>query len=108
MTVNREMTAAPSVNGTHHDNEPDFGKNVDYAAIIVGAGFSGLRMLNEMRKLGLSTRVIEAATDVGGTWYADSISLSSDYILVLDYCGYAGTGILIPGRELIAKLGAIF
>jgi cyclohexanone monooxygenase len=40
-----------------------------YDAIVVGAGFGGLRMLHELRGLGLSARVLEAGTDVGGTWY---------------------------------------
>ena len=38
-------------------------------ALIVGAGFSGLYQLHRMRGLGLRTRVIEAAGDLGGTWY---------------------------------------
>lgn len=38
-------------------------------AVIVGAGFSGLYQLYRLREMGLSTRVIEAADDVGGTWY---------------------------------------
>ena len=38
-------------------------------AIVVGAGFSGLYMLYRLRALGLSVRVLEAATGVGGTWY---------------------------------------
>ncbi|MDN5938485.1 MAG: NAD(P)/FAD-dependent oxidoreductase [Salinisphaera sp.] len=38
-------------------------------AIVVGAGFSGLRVLHEMREQGLSVQVFEAGTDVGGTWY---------------------------------------
>lgn len=42
---------------------------VDFDAIVVGAGVGGLRMLQELRSLGLSVRVIEAASDVGGTWY---------------------------------------
>ena len=41
--------------------------NVD--ALIVGAGFSGIYMLKRCRELGISARVIEAAADVGGTWY---------------------------------------
>src|SRR3954454_11498749 len=43
--------------------------NVDFDAIVIGAGFGGLRMLHELRMLGLSARVLEAGTDVGGTWY---------------------------------------
>lgn len=41
----------------------------DCDVVIVGAGFSGLYLLHKMRGLGLSTRVIEAGGDVGGTWY---------------------------------------
>jgi cation diffusion facilitator CzcD-associated flavoprotein CzcO len=38
-------------------------------AVIVGAGFSGLYQLHRFRGLGLSTRVFEAASGVGGTWW---------------------------------------
>ena len=41
----------------------------DFDAVVVGAGFSGLRMLIELRRLGLSAVAVEAGTDVGGTWY---------------------------------------
>ena len=37
--------------------------------IIIGAGLSGLYQHYRVRELGLSVRVIEAGTDVGGTWY---------------------------------------
>jgi cyclohexanone monooxygenase len=37
--------------------------------VIVGAGFSGLHALYAMRARGLSARVIEAGSGVGGTWY---------------------------------------
>jgi len=37
--------------------------------IIVGAGFGGMYMLHRVRALGLSAQVIEAGSDVGGTWY---------------------------------------
>src|SRR5258708_12549546 len=40
----------------------------DFDAIVVGAGFGGLRMLLELRKLGIPTRLLEAGTNVGGTW----------------------------------------
>jgi cation diffusion facilitator CzcD-associated flavoprotein CzcO len=40
-----------------------------YDAVIVGAGFSGLYMLHRLRQQGLSVRVIEAGSGVGGTWY---------------------------------------
>ena len=38
-------------------------------AVVVGAGFSGLYMLHRLRGLGLTARVFEAGTGVGGTWY---------------------------------------
>jgi cation diffusion facilitator CzcD-associated flavoprotein CzcO len=40
-----------------------------FDAVVIGAGFGGLRMLHELRELGLSVKVLEAGTDVGGTWY---------------------------------------
>jgi cation diffusion facilitator CzcD-associated flavoprotein CzcO len=41
----------------------------DFDAIIIGAGVSGLYQLYKLRELGLNTRVFEAGTGVGGTWY---------------------------------------
>ena len=41
-----------------------------YDAIIIGAGFSGLYQLYYLReKLGLSVKIIEKGSGVGGTWY---------------------------------------
>lgn len=36
---------------------------------IVGAGFSGLYLIHRLRNMGLSVQVLEAGSDVGGTWY---------------------------------------
>ncbi len=36
---------------------------------IIGAGFAGLYMLHQLRGKGFSTRVFEAGSGVGGTWY---------------------------------------
>jgi cation diffusion facilitator CzcD-associated flavoprotein CzcO/acetyl esterase/lipase len=41
----------------------------DVDVVVVGAGFSGLYLLHRLRQLGFSTRVLEAADEVGGTWY---------------------------------------
>ena len=38
-------------------------------AVIVGAGFAGLYMLHRLRGLGMTATILEAADDVGGTWY---------------------------------------
>src|SRR4051812_27430385 len=40
-----------------------------YDAIVIGAGISGMYMLYRLRELGMSVRVFEAGTNVGGTWY---------------------------------------
>ncbi len=48
---------ADSVDATSHD------------VVIVGAGFSGLYALFRLKEKGLSAIVLEAADDVGGTWY---------------------------------------
>jgi cation diffusion facilitator CzcD-associated flavoprotein CzcO len=40
-----------------------------FDAIIVGAGFTGLYMLHVLRQKGFTARLVDAASDVGGTWY---------------------------------------
>jgi cation diffusion facilitator CzcD-associated flavoprotein CzcO len=42
---------------------------MDFDAIIIGAGMSGLYQLHRLRQLGLTVRLLEAGTGVGGTWY---------------------------------------
>src|SRR3954466_9868136 len=42
---------------------------LDFDALIIGAGVSGLYQLYRARELGLRVRVFEAGTGVGGTWY---------------------------------------
>ncbi|MBT6278084.1 MAG: NAD(P)/FAD-dependent oxidoreductase [Chromatiales bacterium] len=42
---------------------------LDFDAIIIGAGMSGMYQLHRLRELGLKVRVLEAGTGVGGTWY---------------------------------------
>ena len=42
---------------------------LDYDAIVIGAGISGLYQLYRLRELGMKVRVLEAGTGVGGTWY---------------------------------------
>lgn len=41
----------------------------DVDAVVIGAGFAGLRTIHSLRKLGLSLQAFEAGDDVGGTWY---------------------------------------
>ena len=42
-------------------------KEVD--VVVVGAGFAGLYLIKKLRDMGLSFRVFEAGSGVGGTWY---------------------------------------
>ena len=41
----------------------------DFDIVIIGAGFGGLAALKELRGRGFSVRVVDAAPEVGGTWY---------------------------------------
>jgi cyclohexanone monooxygenase len=40
-----------------------------YDVVVVGAGFGGMYMLHRLREQGLSARVYEQGSGVGGTWY---------------------------------------
>jgi cation diffusion facilitator CzcD-associated flavoprotein CzcO len=42
---------------------------LNFDVIIIGAGMSGMYQLHRLRQLGLTVRVLEAGTGVGGTWY---------------------------------------
>ena len=42
---------------------------LDYDAIVIGAGISGLYQLYKLRSSGFKVLVLEAGTGVGGTWY---------------------------------------
>ena len=50
-----------------HEAQAEIGTEFD--AIVIGAGVAGLYQLYKLRELGLSVRVIEAGSGVGGTWY---------------------------------------
>lgn len=49
--------------------QQDTAATKNYDVVVVGAGFAGMYLLHRMRQLGLSTRVYEQGTGVGGTWY---------------------------------------
>jgi phytoene dehydrogenase-like protein len=48
---------------------PGAAPTLDYDAIIIGAGMSGMYQLYRLRELGMRVRVLEAGTGIGGTWY---------------------------------------
>lgn len=41
----------------------------DYDAVVIGAGYSGIRSLWELDQQGLTVKCFDAALDVGGTWF---------------------------------------
>jgi len=47
----------------------DSGGERSVDAVVIGAGFAGLYMLHRLRGMGLSVRVFETGSGVGGTWY---------------------------------------
>jgi len=49
--------------------QPAVGTGPDFDAIVIGAGVSGLYQLYRLRELGMTVRVFEAGSGVGGTWY---------------------------------------
>ena len=53
---------------------------------MVGAGFAGLYALHKLRGQGLSVRVIEAAPELGGTWYYNRYPGARCDVESVDYC----------------------
>ncbi|KAJ9603012.1 hypothetical protein H2200_012307 [Cladophialophora chaetospira] len=41
----------------------------DQTAIVIGAGLSGIRMMYELNKRGVSGKCLEAGAGIGGTWF---------------------------------------
>jgi cation diffusion facilitator CzcD-associated flavoprotein CzcO len=46
----------------------DVSESLDFDAVVIGAGVSGLYQLYKLREPGLRVRVFEAGSGVGGTW----------------------------------------
>jgi cyclohexanone monooxygenase len=55
-------------------------------AVIVGAGFSGMYMLHQLRGLGMKAQVFESGTNVGGTWYWNRYPGARCDVESLSYC----------------------
>src|SRR5437899_1181127 len=41
----------------------------NYDVVAIGAGVSGMYALHHLREIGLSVRVYDGASDIGGTWW---------------------------------------
>jgi cation diffusion facilitator CzcD-associated flavoprotein CzcO len=65
-------------------SELPFEVAVDVA--VVGAGFAGLYALHKLRSQGLTVRVLEAAPELGGTWYYNRYPGARCDVESVDYC----------------------
>lgn len=81
-TTNASVSEAPAKRKTGP-------ATVDYDAIVVGAGFAGLALIHYLRKAGLSVRVFDRASDIGGTWtwnrYPGAATDSESYYYCLTF-----------------------
>lgn len=61
----------------------------NFDAIVVGAGFAGLALIHHLREAGLSLRVFDRASDIGGTWawnrYPGAMTDSESYYYCLTF-----------------------
>lgn len=61
----------------------------DFDAIGIGAGFAGIALIHYLREAGLSIRVFDRASDVGGTWawnrYPGAATDSESYYYCLTF-----------------------
>ena len=81
-------------------------KGNDYDVVVVGAGMAGLYALYKLRELGLSVRVYEAGSGVGGTWFwnrypgarCDSESMDYSYSFSAS-CSRSGIGPSVTRRS---------
>ena len=67
-------------------------------ALVVGAGFSGIRALHELVTRGLDVRAVEAGSDVGGTWYWNRYPGSRTDSEAWAYCYTFSTALLDEWR----------
>ena len=61
----------------------------DFEALGIGAGFAGIALIHYLREAGLSIRVFDRASDVGGTWawnrYPGAATDSESYYYCLTF-----------------------
>lgn len=63
--------------------------NRDYDVIAVGAGFAGLALIHYLREAGVSVKVLDRASEIGGTWawnrYPGAATDSESYYYCLTF-----------------------
>ncbi|MFK8040913.1 flavin-containing monooxygenase [Congregibacter sp.] len=64
-------------------------QKADYDVIAIGAGFAGLACIHYIREAGLSIKVFDRASDIGGTWtwnrYPGAMTDSESYYYCLTF-----------------------
>uniref|UniRef100_A0AC34FWL0 Flavin-containing monooxygenase n=1 Tax=Panagrolaimus sp. ES5 TaxID=591445 RepID=A0AC34FWL0_9BILA len=71
MTITTKIIPPISADQQHHQQQINFDpylNNLDLDILIVGAGFSGIYLLYNLRKKGYKVKIFEAANGLGGTW----------------------------------------
>lgn len=53
----------------HHETMPTPAAELDYEAIVVGAGVAGIYQIKRLTDLGINATVLEMDSDLGGTWW---------------------------------------
>ncbi len=81
------MTTNPV--GTAQNNADQSKSDFDFDAIGIGAGFAGLALIHYLRETGLSVRILDRGSDVGGTWnwncYPGAATDSESYYYCLTF-----------------------
>lgn len=61
----------------------------DYDVVAIGAGFAGLSLIHHLREAGLTIKVFDKASDIGGTWtwnrYPGAMTDSESYYYCLTF-----------------------
>ena len=85
----RSMTTTNASNDEVSAMRKSGSPDVDYDAIGVGAGFAGLALIHYLRDAGLSVRIFDRASDIGGTWtwnrYPGAATDSESYYYLLTF-----------------------
>uniref|UniRef100_A0A914QVE2 Flavin-containing monooxygenase n=1 Tax=Panagrolaimus davidi TaxID=227884 RepID=A0A914QVE2_9BILA len=61
-------TSPPTSNSKEEEHIDPYMNNLDLDILIVGAGFSGIYLLYNLRKKGYKVKVFEGSNGLGGTW----------------------------------------